>query len=100
MASYKEIQSQIEKLQHQADQARTKEIETVVEQIRQLMVDYQLRPEDLGFSGKRRGVKKTQRAVKFQDNKGNTWAGLGKKPNWIKEIEASGKTLDSYLVKQ
>lgn len=100
MASYKEIQSQIEKLQRQADQVRTKEIENVVAQIRQMMVDYHLRPEDLGFSSKRRGVRKTQRPAKFQDNKGNTWAGLGKKPNWVKELEAAGKNLDNYLVKQ
>jgi len=37
-------------------------------------------------------------AVKFRDDKGNTWTGRGKLPRWLSEAEKNGKSRDSYRI--
>ncbi|MBM4229520.1 MAG: H-NS histone family protein [Gammaproteobacteria bacterium] len=37
-------------------------------------------------------------AVKFRDDKGNTWTGRGKLPRWLSEAEKNGRGRDSYRV--
>nr|MBA3478279.1 H-NS histone family protein [Lautropia sp.] len=32
--------------------------------------------------------------VKYRDEAGNTWSGLGKRPNWFKSALASGKSAE------
>ena len=52
--------------------------------------------------GKRRkkaGPKPSVRTVKFKDDKGNTWGGMGKRPGWFKAALASGKTPEELLAK-
>ena len=84
MASYKDLQSQIEKLQKQAEQARDKEIATVVAQIRTMMTDYGIQASDLGISSKRKRKSGTPAAPKFQNPQtGETWTGRGRAPKWI-----------------
>ncbi len=35
---------------------------------------------------------------KFRGPNGETWTGTGRKPGWIKDLEASGKSLDDFLI--
>jgi len=37
--------------------------------------------------------------VKFKDNQGHTWGGIGKRPEWLKAALASGKTPEYFLDK-
>ena len=37
-------------------------------------------------------------AVKFRDEKGNTWTGRGKTPRWLVEAEKAGKNRDSFKI--
>ena len=37
-------------------------------------------------------------AIKFRDDKGNTWTGRGKTPRWLVEAEKTGKTRESFRV--
>lgn len=37
---------------------------------------------------------------KFADGNGNTWGGMGKRPDWIRAALDSGKSLDDFLVKK
>jgi DNA-binding protein H-NS len=85
MASYKEIQNQIAELQRAAEEARAKELQGAVEQIRTLMQDYGLSVEDIQSAGKaKKGSKsKGDGKVQFQDNEGNTWSGRGRMPGWL-----------------
>ena len=84
MATYKDLQSQIEKLQKQAEQAREKEIATVVTQIRAMMTDYGIQASDLGIATKRKRKAGTPAAPKFQNPQtGETWTGRGRAPKWI-----------------
>jgi DNA-binding protein H-NS len=95
MASYKDLQSQIEKLQKQAEQAREKEIATVVAQIRQMMVDYGIQAADLGISSKRKRKTGTPAAPKYQNPQtGDTWTGRGRAPKWIE-----GKDRAKFAIK-
>jgi len=36
--------------------------------------------------------------AKFADDNGNSWGGMGKRPQWIKDALESGKSLDDFLV--
>jgi DNA-binding protein H-NS len=95
MASYKDLQSQIEKLQKQAEQARDKEIATVVAQIRSMMTEYGIQASDLGISSKRKRKTGTPAAPKFQNPQtGETWTGRGRAPKWIE-----GKDRTKYAIK-
>ncbi len=35
---------------------------------------------------------------KFKGPNGETWTGTGRKPGWIKDLEASGKSLNDFLI--
>ncbi len=95
MASYKDLQSQIEKLQKQAEQAREKEIATVVAQIRGMMTDYGIQASDLGIASKRKRKSGTPAAPKFQNpQSGETWTGRGRAPKWIE-----GKDRTKFAIK-
>ena len=54
-------------------------------------------PAPSASRGKRRG-RKAARAVKYRDAAGNTWGGMGKRPQWLRDALASGKQLGDFLV--
>jgi DNA-binding protein H-NS len=95
-SSYKELTAQIEKLTKQAEQAREKELESVITQIRQLMGEFGITAADLGLKAPGRGRRKAgpASAPKFRDPEtGATWSGRGRAPAWI-----SGKDRSKYAV--
>ena len=103
---------QIELLKADAEKARRKEVQGVVGRIREAIDAYGLTAEDLGFSvksksagkaapAKKRGAKakaKPAAVVKFRNDSGGTWGGLGKRPQWLRDALAAGKTLDDFKV--
>ena len=114
------LNAQIAALQAQADALRKKEIAEVVAKIKDAIAHYGLTAADLGLAtgarnnaklpaargdkspGKRRnkaGPKPSVRTVKFKDDQGNTWGGMGKRPGWFKAALASGKTPEELLAK-
>ena len=113
--SYAQIVKQIEVLQDQADKARRKEVDGVIGRIREAITAYNLTAADLGFGsskpkavvgktravGKKRGRKAGKGAgvVKFTNGAGGTWGGLGKRPQWLRDALAEGKTLEDFAVK-
>jgi DNA-binding protein H-NS len=120
--SYANILKQIEALQQDAERARQKEIAGVVSRIREAIDAYKLTAHDLGFggatvkaaaatgalppAGKRRGPKpkgnkgkKAPLPVKFRNDSGGTWGGLGKRPDWLRAALAAGKQLSDFAVK-
>jgi DNA-binding protein H-NS len=115
------LNAQIASLQAQADALRKREVAEVVAGIKDAIVRYGLTAADLGLaptarsntkapdSGggksaiKRRknaGPKPSARAVKFKDEQGNTWGGMGKRPAWFKAALASGKTPEDLLAQR
>lgn len=37
-------------------------------------------------------------AIKYRDEKGNTWTGRGKTPRWLVEAEKAGKSRDAFKI--
>ena len=114
------LNAQIAALQAQADALRKEEVAEVVVKIKDAIAHYGLTAADLGLAtgarmnaklptaggdkspGKRRkkaGPKPAARTVKFKDDNGNTWGGMGKRPAWLKAALASGKTPEELLAK-
>ncbi|MEW1780655.1 H-NS histone family protein [Arthrobacter sp. NPDC080086] len=95
MATYKELIAQKAKLEEQIENARAKELETVIQQVRQTVAEYGLSAEDLGLAPRRgrRAGSKAPVPAKYRDPKtGATWSGRGRAPAWI------GKNRDKFLI--
>jgi DNA-binding protein H-NS len=118
--TYAQIVKQIEVLKADAEKVRKKEVDGVVSRIREAISVYGLSAEDLGFGSqkvakaapaekpaapvKRRGPKATKPAkaesvVKFRNESGGTWGGRGKRPQWLRDALAAGKSLADFAVK-
>lgn len=114
-----DIESQIEKLQRQAAELRTAEVEGVIGRIRAAIEHYGLTADQLGFHAAKRSTaargqgasakaapapRKPAKVVrpvgvaKYSDRDGRTWTGVGKRPAWFKDAIAAGKTPESMLL--
>ena len=114
------LNMQIAALQAQALTLRKKEVAEVVARVTEAIAHYGLTAADLGFGNATVSVDKTPAAVgdkpakkrrkgsaakppaktvKFKDDQGHTWGGIGKRPDWFKAALAAGKTADDLLAK-
>jgi DNA-binding protein H-NS len=107
MATYLELKAQAEQLLAQAEQMKEKETQDVIADIKAKIAQYGLTAEDLGLSGGRGRAAKTPRAtkssgsatVKYRGPNGETWGGgRGRKPQWVVNALAQGKSLDDFRV--
>jgi DNA-binding protein H-NS len=93
MATYKQLTLQLEKLQVQVSEAREKEMETTIAQIKEKIAEYGITAEELGFSSKRPVARKAALPAKYRNPKtGQTWSGRGRVPGWI------GKHRERFLI--
>ncbi len=111
--TYAQYIKQIELLKADAEKVRRKEIQGVVGRIREAIDAYGLTAADLGFVVKTKAVKKTAvkkrgagkgaakaaAVVKYRNDSGGTWGGRGKRPQWLRDALAAGKTLADFAVK-
>ena len=120
MSNLIDLQSQIEKLQKQAADLKSKEFASTVADIRAKMQAFGITVKDLG--GKSTG-KKTKAgrpakssttgkvakprkskaagvpvAPKFKGPAGEAWSGRGLTPKWLKELEAQGRSRTEFAV--
>lgn len=103
MATYLELKAQAEALMQQAEEARKKEIAEVVADIKTKMQEYGITASDLGIavSGKRASKKvgpSTPAVVRYKNDKGETWSGMGRQPQWIKDAIEEGKSKEDFAV--
>lgn len=113
--TYAQIIKQIETLKQDAEKIRRKEIEGVVSRIREAIAVYGLTAQDLGLAvsgkakaagkaapAKKRAVKAKARkaapVVKYRNEAGGTWGGIGKRPQWLRDALAAGKKLEDFAV--
>ncbi len=123
--TYEQLQRQIVALQAQAEKLRRKELDEVIGRIREAIAFYGLTADDLGLSSKPaskrragrtaatrrgtgKGAAKRQRAagsakaaaaaVLYRDENGNTWVGRGKRPQWLRDALAAGRSLEDFKV--
>jgi DNA-binding protein H-NS len=57
-----------------------------------------LNPSDLSEIGKRRSRKPAQPKYAHPDNPEQTWSGRGRRPRWLDEALAKGRTLEDLAV--
>lgn len=108
--SLSKIKNQIEKLQKQAESIQF----TVISRIKKDIAQHGLTVDDLFGSSSSDAVGKStviqsrksskpkkavaDKPAKFADDKGNTWHGVGKRPQWIHDLLSAGRNLEEYLV--
>lgn len=99
MPTYKELVQQIEKLQKQAEDARKKELNEVITDLKAKIKQYGLTASDLGLGRGKASAGKSNVKPKYRDPKtGATWSGRGRAPKWLAEAEAAGKKRESFLI--
>lgn len=121
MSNLIEIQSQIEKLQKQANDIKTREFDKTVQDILAKMIAFGITFKDLqsGKAGKSRGRKAntgatslkpsaakskskkaaTAVAAKYRGPNGETWTGRGLMPRWMSALVGQGRTRDEFAIK-
>ena len=119
MSNLIDIQDQIEKLQKQAAEIKSREFDKTVQDILAKMKAFGISLKDLQ-PGKARGakgkskvatavkgagakVKKTKDAAvvaaKFRGPNGETWSGRGLSPRWLSALVAQGHSKDEFAIK-
>ncbi|MCG1042929.1 H-NS histone family protein [Mycetohabitans sp. B8] len=99
MATYKQLQQQIEALQQKAEEARVAELDAVLADIRAKVAEYGLTSQDI--FGRRHATSSAQEkrdgvTAKYRDPaSGATWSGRGRAPVWI-----HGKKRERFLIKE
>ncbi|PXW16051.1 H-NS family nucleoid-associated regulatory protein [Paraburkholderia caballeronis] len=96
MPSYKQLTAQLEKLHKEVAAAREKEIADAIADIRAKIAEYDITPEELGFSSRpANGARKRPLPPRYRNPKtGETWSGRGRAPGWL-----AGKNRDRFLIK-
>ncbi len=104
MSTYIELKAQAEAMLAQAELVRKQELAAVIQDIKAKMKEYGLTTADLGgasTSGVRKlsAKSKSTAPAKYRGPNGELWAGgLGRKPEWVRAVLASGKSIDDYLI--
>jgi DNA-binding protein H-NS len=120
MSNLIDIQSQIETLQKQANEIKTREFAKTVQEIRAKMSAFGITVKDIQ-SGKGRGVKakaktalvakktgsqlpKKEKAAsvvpaKYRGPTGESWSGRGLMPRWLVALVTQGQSKEEFLIK-
>ena len=117
MSNLIELQVQIEKLQKQADDIRTKEFDATLREILAKMAAFGISLADLRSAGSKKSVNKkgtrsqktvakkagkgntgTKVAPKYRGPAGETWSGRGLAPRWLTTLVASGRRKDEFAL--
>ena len=99
--SYKEALENFKKAEEALEKARLAELKTIINDIKAKIAEYNLSAEDLGF---RSGAKKTGDVKKGEPkfanpaNSNETWSGKGRKPAWVVQHLATGRSIDELLI--
>ena len=120
MSNLIDIQSQIEKLQKQANEIKTKEFAKTVQEILAKMNAFGMTLKDLQprkgrgakaeskttltakkTGNKSPGKKKVATVVpaKYKGPNGDTWSGRGVMKRWLADLVAQGHAKEEYLIK-
>jgi len=100
--SLSSILSQIERLQKEAASIQME----VIDRMRKEIAKYGLTPDQLFGEVKSRGARAAKpakkaskaRVAKYADGSGNTWGGMGKRPEWLRQALEAGKSLEEFLI--
>ncbi len=91
--SIDELQALARDIETEIVTRRAAEKERVLQQMRELAASVGMTPEEL-LRGERGAGSSVAAKYRHPDNPGLTWSGRGKRPTWVNEALAAGKTLD------
>jgi DNA-binding protein H-NS len=77
---------------------RETERERVLQQMRELAASIGTTPEELLGPGGKARAGKVEAKYRHPDDPALTWTGRGKRPAWLTEALAAGKTLDDFVI--
>lgn len=101
----KKNEEHIAQLRAQADELRNHERAGVIDELRQKIAEYGLTASDLKLTTRAAGKRSVvaapvKAAAKYRGPTGETWSGgRGRKPRWVTEALAAGKSLSDYEIK-
>jgi DNA-binding protein H-NS len=99
--TYAQLQKQIASLEAQARKAKSAETDAVIGRMKEAIAVYGITAADL-FGGKSAKAARSKGArqigAKYADGDGNTWVGMGKRPQWLRDALAAGKSLQDFAV--
>lgn len=101
----KKNEEHIAQLRAQADELRNHERAGVIDELRQKIAEYGLTAADLKLTTRAAGKRAVaaapvKAAAKYRGPTGETWSGgRGRKPRWVTEALAAGKSLSDYEIK-
>ena len=117
MGNLIDIQSQIEKLQKQANDIKSKEFTATVHEIQAKMQAFGITVKDLQSTNSAKGGRgkakaptakapkaaKTRKAsapvaAKYRGPNGESWSGRGLMPKWLSALVAQGQSKESFSV--
>lgn len=116
MSNLIEIQNQIEKLQKQAMEIRSRDFHKTVQEIRSKMRAFGITLEDLKLSKGRDKTVKTSKvrsritkansvakktavvAAKYRGPNGEVWSGRGLTPRWLAALLAQGRKKEEFAI--
>ena len=115
MSNLIDIQGQIEKLQKQANEIKSKEFSRTVQEIVATMQAFGITPKDLLSARSKTGkskaaaVPKSARskakksgavtvAAKYRGPNGETWSGRGLTPRWLATLVGQGRKKEEFAI--
>jgi DNA-binding protein H-NS len=104
MATYDELQAQIEQLQKQAKEIKGKEKSEAIADMKVRIAKYGITAAELGLSakpatgGKPSSVKSTGVVRYRSPESGETWTGRGPTPKWLQDEIAAGRKKEAFLI--
>ncbi|CAM8671620.1 Hns DNA-binding protein H-NS [Comamonadaceae bacterium] len=115
MSNLIDIQSQIEKLQKQANEIKAKEFHSTVQEILVKMQAFGITVKDLQTTKPSKGPKQKSKeaapkaakkdkkagasvAAKYRGPNGETWSGRGLTPKWLSALIAQGQPKESFAI--
>lgn len=95
MATLQELMAQKDSIEKEIQAHRGSVILGMREQIAQ----FRITAKELGLEVSAPAAP-AKRPVKYRDDQGNTWTGIGQRPRWLGKALLEGKTLEDFAVKQ
>ena len=87
LSEYKKLLQQREELERQIREARSRELEDAIAQVKRLVADYDLTTNDVFPLTRRASAGKKVEPKYRNPETGETWTGRGKPPTWIRDVD-------------
>jgi DNA-binding protein H-NS len=99
MATYRELVTQANQLMTEAELVRKREIDQVINDIREKMTQYGLTLRDISTPELKAASSRAPAPPKYRSPQGQLWAGgRGRKPDWVRAVLAAGEDLEKYRI--